>query len=97
MTNPQTPAQKAIVDKCNAVMRLLLEKNKAYGNSALEPLDVCARGDAVELIAVRIDDKLSRIQNAGGLGAAMADKKTEDTVQDLIGYLILAQIAHEAT
>lgn len=97
MTKPTlTPTQQKIVDKCNAVMRLLLDKNRAYGNSALEPLNVAAPGTAMELIAVRVDDKLSRIKNAGGLAYAMYDCSTEDTVQDLIGYLILAQVALEA-
>jgi hypothetical protein len=91
-----TPTQVAIIDKCNAVMRLLLAKNRSYGNSALEPLNVAANGGALELIAVRIDDKLSRIKNAHGLEMAMADTSTEDAVTDLIGYLILAQVAQEA-
>ena len=72
------------------VVDLLIEKNKAYGDSALRPANIFAKGDAVENLCSRIDDKLMRIKNRG------IDDQTEDTVQDLIGYLILLQIAlHE--
>ena len=42
----------------------------------------------MEQILVRIDDKLSRISRGSGL---VGDD--EDVIQDLIGYLILLQIA----
>ena len=38
---------------------------------------------------MRIDDKLKRIKNAGPVDA------TEDTLQDLAGYLILLMIAKD--
>ncbi len=76
-----------IVDVSNSVRDLLLEKNAAYGDSALKPSNIFARGSAVENIACRIDDKLMRIKNKG------INDSTEDTVQDLIGYLILLKIA----
>ena len=76
-----------IIEVSNSVRDLLLEKNAAYGDSALKPANIFARGSAVENIACRIDDKLMRIKNKGFNDA------TEDTVQDLIGYLILLQIA----
>jgi hypothetical protein len=61
---------------------MLAEKNKAYGNSAADPVRVFSRAPADEQILVRIDDKLSRIVR----GHAVAG---EDTVRDLIGYLAL--------
>ena len=73
----------------NGVRDLLLEKNKAYGDSALKPANIFAKGSAVENLACRIDDKLMRIKNRGITG------DTEDTIQDLIGYLILLKIAIE--
>lgn len=76
-----------IVEEANAVRDLLLSKNKAYGDSALKPANVFARGSATENIACRIDDKLMRIKNKG------FNDETEDTIQDLIGYLILLKIA----
>lgn len=71
----------------NEVIELLVSKNKAYGDSALKPANIFAKGDAVQNLCSRIDDKLMRIANSG------LDDSTEDTVQDLIGYLILLKIA----
>ena len=78
-----------ITRTANAVRDLLLEKNAAYGDSALKPSNIFARGSAVENIACRIDDKFMRIKNKG------LNDATEDTLQDLIGYLILLKIAIE--
>jgi hypothetical protein len=79
--------EKEIQKVGQEVIDLLIEKNKAYGNSALEPANVFARGSAIENLCCRIDDKLMRIKNKG------ISDQTEDTVQDLIGYLILLKIA----
>ena len=78
-----------IKEKCKQLEDLLLTKNKKYGNSALDPLNVFSVAGAVAGIKVRIDDKLKRIKNAGLVDA------TEDTLQDLAGYLILLMIAKE--
>tara|TARA_R110001583_G_scaffold2413_20_gene17660 strand:+ start:1058 stop:1423 length:366 start_codon:yes stop_codon:yes gene_type:complete len=78
-----------IKSKCKALEDLLLSKNEKYGNSALEPLNVFSKAGAVAGIKVRIDDKLKRIMNAG-----LVDE-TEDTLQDLAGYLILLMIAKD--
>ena len=75
--------------KCKSLEDLLLQKNAKYGNSALEPLNVFSEAGAVAGIKMRIDDKLKRIKNAGLVDA------TEDTLQDLAGYLILLMIAKE--
>lgn len=69
------------------VIELLVSKNKAYGDSAINPANIFAKGTAVENLCARIDDKLMRIKNRG-IGV-----DTEDTVQDLIGYLILLKVA----
>tara|TARA_R110000765_G_scaffold356457_2_gene446562 strand:+ start:177 stop:482 length:306 start_codon:yes stop_codon:yes gene_type:complete len=66
---------------------LLKAKNLAYGNSALEPLRIFSSLDAVESLLVRMDDKLARIRNRG------INDDTEDTVDDLIGYLFLLKLA----
>ncbi len=76
-----------IVEESEAVTKLLILKNEAYGDSALNPANIFARGDAVENLSARIDDKLMRIKMRG------IDDNTEDTVQDLIGYLILLKVA----
>ena len=76
-----------ILEESEAVRDLLLEKNEAYGDSALNPANIFARGNAVENLCCRIDDKLMRIKKRG------ITDETEDTVQDLIGYLILLKVA----
>jgi hypothetical protein len=80
-----TLASSLIVNECDAIKAMLLEKNAAYGNSALNPLRVFSKADSAEQIKVRIDDKLSRLARGSAAG--------EDTIADLIGYLILLRIA----
>lgn len=70
---------------CNEVREMLLAKNAAYGDSATAPLRVFSRASVEEAILVRIDDKLSRIAR----GHEFAD---DDTVLDLIGYLVLLRV-----
>ena len=65
---------------------LLIEKNKKYRNSALEPLGVFSQLSAKEGLLVRIDDKLKRIKNG------TLDRDDEDVINDLIGYLVLLKI-----
>ena len=68
---------------------LLKSKNKAYGNTALNPSNVFSKLDSTEAICARLDDKLARIQNKG------INDKTEDTVDDIIGYLLLLKMSME--
>lgn len=70
-----------------AITGLLKEKNKAYGNTALNPTNIFSKLDASEAICARIDDKLARIKNKG------INDLTEDTVDDLIGYLLLLKMS----
>lgn len=73
---------------CESIKELLIDKNKKYGDSALNPSRIFSKADAVEQILVRIDDKLNRIQKGAGLIA-----NDEDVISDLIGYLVLLKIA----
>jgi hypothetical protein len=68
------------------IHKMLIDKNRKYGNSALEPLGVFSQLSAKEGLLIRIDDKLKRIKN-GSL-----ERDDEDVVNDLIGYLILLKI-----
>lgn len=81
----QEKIKKVTTDVCD----LLIEKNQSYGDSALQPANIFAHGDAVENLSARIDDKLMRIKTQGFRGYG------EDNVKDLIGYLILLKIAIE--
>jgi len=85
MTTPQR-----IRSACDDIADLLCAKNEAYGDSALNPVGVFSKLDATASLCARIDDKLARIQNRG-LGDA-----TEDTLDDLIGYLILLKLSRDS-
>lgn len=78
--------EQSIREVCKQVEDMLLSKNKAYGDSALSPLNVFSQLGAEDSIKVRLDDKLKRIQNVG------ITDDTEDTIMDIIGYLILLKI-----
>lgn len=78
-----------IVAATNKIRDLLLEKNDAYGDSALSPLNIFSQASAEYGIRNRIDDKLKRIANVG------LDDRTEDTLLDLVGYLVLLIIARD--
>jgi hypothetical protein len=77
-----TRSQQAIADVCDRVKALLIEKNRKYGNSALDPVRVFSKASPEEQILVRMDDKLSRIRNR-------QNDDDEDPFVDLLGYLVL--------
>jgi hypothetical protein len=77
--------------ECEDIKALLIAKNRAYGNSFREPVKVFSRLDTRERIKVRLDDKLSRLANG-----IETDNVPEDTVMDLIGYLILWRVLDRA-
>lgn len=65
---------------------LLLKKNAAYGDSALNPLSVFSKAEVRDRLAIRMDDKLNRIAKGHAFGM-------ENERIDLAGYLILDYIA----
>jgi hypothetical protein len=79
------PLGEDILDECLEIATMLIEKNRAYGNSALKPVRIFSRASSEEQLLVRIDDKLSRLARGSAAG--------EDVVADLIGYLVLLRIA----
>ena len=81
-------ASFGIARQCDTIKEMLLEKNRKYGNSALEPKRIFSRASPLEQINVRIDDKLSRLMSA-------QSDEDEDVDLDLIGYLILRRVAKE--
>ncbi len=70
---------------CDNIVAMLLSKNKSYGDSALNPVRVFSKASPLEQLYVRIDDKLSRFQSGD-------EYPGDDTIDDLIGYLILLKI-----
>lgn len=85
MSESKSPSD-SIIEVCDSVKEMLLEKNRKYGNSALNPCRVFSKADSVEQLKVRIDDKINRIKNE-------QNDEDEDVVKDLIGYLVLLVIA----
>jgi hypothetical protein len=77
--------QEVLQKVVDAIKYFLLEKNKRYGNSALEPLVIFTKhkngNRAIDGILERLDDKLMRIKNA--------DELKKNDVADQIGYLLL--------
>lgn len=67
---------------------LLIAKNKAYGDAALNPIRVFSKSDRMEQLYTRLDDKLSRVQKGH-------EYPGDDTIRDIIGYCTLILIARE--
>lgn len=63
----------------------VIQKNTTYGDSLQNPIGVFQK-EPLQGILGRIDDKLSRIKAVG------VNNETEDTIGDLIGYLIHLKI-----
>ena len=83
----RTSTAERITTKCNQIRDMLVEKNRQYGESATNPLRVFSKASRIEAIKVRIDDKLSRLQRG--------KDDQEDTVLDLVGYLVLLLVARD--
>ena len=62
----------------NSIADLLEYKNKKYGNSALNPINIF---NGKSKVGQRVDDKLSRVQNSTTLA--------KNDIADLLGYLTL--------
>jgi hypothetical protein len=85
-----TDTQKLIASTCDEIKAFLLAKNRSYGDSALNPIRMFSKADAVEQIKVRIDDKLSRTARG-----QETERVPENTTKDLIGYLMLLLVAEK--
>lgn len=78
-------AQELIAQECDKVKKLLLSKNRKYGNSVLDPERIFSKSNTIEQINVRLDDKLSRIKT-------QEEDDKEDSEFDIIGYLIIKRV-----
>jgi len=82
---PKTSAfEFAVRDYLNYIAGMLVKKNEAYGDSALNPVRIFSQAGNEEQLHVRIDDKLSRVARGQALD--------EDMIDDLIGYLTLLKL-----
>jgi hypothetical protein len=89
LVDPQDARQQFahdLGDVLQSLETMLVAKNRKYGDSALNPVQTFSNVPPIELINVRMDDKLSRIRNR-------QNDEDEDAELDLIGYLLLKQIA----
>ncbi len=84
MSEPLNHVQEHIVKVCDDLRNFLIAKNRAYGNSALDPVRIFSKASMREQIFVRLDDKLSRLARGQMAG--------EDVIKDLAGYLILLMV-----
>jgi hypothetical protein len=82
------PSGNLILMNCLGIAQMLIEKNIAYGDSALDPIRVFSKANPTEQLHVRIDDKLSRLMRG-------TDYIGDNDIDDLIGYLILLKVAKE--
>jgi len=80
--------ENKITEVMRGIEEMLIAKNRAYGDSALDPVRVFSKQDNIEQLYVRIDDKLSRVQRGH-------EYPGDDTIFDLVGYLVLLMIAKE--
>ena len=84
--NQVTQSQIDICTVLDEIKEMLLEKNKRYGDSALNPVRIFSKADPLEGLRCRMDDKLSRIRT-------MDPEDSEDAYLDLLGYLVLHRVA----
>jgi len=82
------PAELEIRAVCSALAEMLVDKNRKYGDSALNPVRIASKSSPIEQILVRIDDKLCRWKNR-------QSDEDEDIESDLLGYLVLLRIARD--
>lgn len=85
--NNITDTQQKIIEITEAIRDLLLYKNEKYGDSALGPKQIFYKGDAVDSILIRLDDKLGRIM------ANTESTPRINDVADIIGYCTLLLIS----
>lgn len=78
-----------IIRVSNNTRDLLLTKNDAYGDSALNPIGVFGHLDARTSLGARMDDKLMRLKSL------QMGSEAVDTLYDLQGYITLMIIAIE--
>lgn len=67
---------------------MVVAKNQAYGDSAVDPVRIFSKASPVEQILVRLDDKISRLQRGHSYPG-------DNEIDDIMGYLILLKIAKE--
>lgn len=86
MSDPQVEFRRDLESVLSTIKEVLIDKNRKYGDAALNPYGIFSKAPAEEAIRIRIDDKLKRLHNR-------QDDDNEDAELDTLGYLILLMIA----
>lgn len=84
LNNFKEPKLSIFIDN---MFNFLIEKNRKYGNSVLQPINIFNHEKINNGINYRLDDKLNRILNA--------DTLRQNDVIDIIGYLIILFVKNE--
>lgn len=77
------------------VLSTLIEKNRRYGSSASNPLNIFAshvtaeKKSSINMILIRLDDKLKRVQTSSELRV--------NDLFDIIGYITLLMVELDIT
>ena len=80
--------EKRISEECDALERLLIAKNAAYGDSASRAPILRPTLETTTAIFVRMSDKIARIRSLLS-GAEANEESLDDTIRDLAGYCVL--------
>ena len=78
-----------IINECEELKKLLIDKNKDYGNSYDKTLNEYGRNIGL----IRIEDKLNRLKNLLLLKEEIrTEESIIDTLLDIAGYAVLFSI-----
>lgn len=80
-----TESSERMLRVCLRLWAMLDAKNRAYGDSALNPVRIFSKASPLEQIRVRLDDKLSRLARGHAAG--------EDVEVDFAGYAVILLVA----
>jgi len=85
--------KKRIFELKKQIKATLIEKNKLYGDAALNPKRIISKAPSSEGIAIRLDDKINRILNGPVDGKTKKKVFRKNDVFDIMGYCILYMIS----
>lgn len=94
----KTPAERSQVKISEVVenlRKILIAKNKNYGNSVFQTPALLPDLPAEKAIFVRMSDKVARLASLASGEKDRVGESIEDTLLDLAGYCVLAIIAME--
>jgi len=82
---PEKTSAEKITEVYKSMNMVSLEKNRRYGDSALNGAKIFSKLDATPSICIRLDDKLSRVKNSETL--------RKNDISDIMGYLVLLSVS----